>query len=173
MSKSPNCAQNPSKVSFNFFFGSYFGDFDNTNNLLRAHLATQSHGLSACWGARLYCGVYRMALGDTLGDIMRSVYNDRSNSYYDAGIMQGSAHAALLGDPTLRAHPVAPSPTGSAWRTSDRVHLQWDASPETELLGYHVYRAKNTSYHSLVSQNLPSQPRTTLTLFQPPSMPPI
>ncbi len=138
---STSCAQNPTKVSFNFLFGSYFGDFDNADNLLRSHLANETHGLSACWGARPYWGVYRMALGDTLGDIMRTVYNERSSSYYHGGLMQRDVHAALLGDPTLRAHPVAPSGAGIASPASDGTALQWEGSVETELLGYHVYRA--------------------------------
>ena len=142
---SSSFAQSASKVCFNFLFGSYSGDFDNTNNLLRSRLATETHGLSACWGARPYWGVYRMALGDTLGDVMRTVYNERASSYYNGGLMQRNVHAALLGDPTLRAHPVASSAAGSASLSASGMVLQWDASPETGLLGYHVYRADEES----------------------------
>ncbi len=47
---------------------------------------------------------------------------------------------ALLGDPTLRLHPVPP-PTDLRVQAAARgVRLEWCAAPQT-VSGYHVYRA--------------------------------
>jgi hypothetical protein len=55
---------------------------------------------------------------------------------------QRGVHIALMGDPTLRMHPVAP-PTGvAAAPISGGTRLSWTASAES-VLGYHVYRASN------------------------------
>ena len=39
---------------FNLFFGSYFGDWDNANNFLRAPLASEENGLTVAWSGRPY-----------------------------------------------------------------------------------------------------------------------
>jgi hypothetical protein len=50
-----------------------------------------------------------------------------------------------MGDPTLRFHMVEPPRGCSATSSAGAVTLRWDASTESALLGYHVYRAPSPS----------------------------
>jgi len=50
-------------------------------------------------------------------------------------------HVALMGDPTLRLHPVLP-PSRLRARPGSTVELRWRPSPDPKVTGYHVYRAQ-------------------------------
>ena len=126
---------------FLMLFGSYFGDFDSTNNLLRASIAGEGNALSSVWGGRPIHHHYSMGIGESLGTSVRFTQNmsDRVGSdYYQRGIW-----VALLGDPTLRAHPVLPADelVASSAGTQGEVQLTWTPSEDSGLVGYHVYRA--------------------------------
>ena len=85
-----------------------------------------------------------MALGETIGYGIRlsqnnSVLYQNQVNRYTRGI-----HIALMGDPTLRMHPVAPPSALSAANVSEGVRLSWTHSPDSAL-GYHIYRATTPS----------------------------
>jgi hypothetical protein len=92
--------QNP----FTMLFGSYFGDWDNSNNLLRAPLASKGWGLASVWSGRPYWMMHPCGLGAPLAQAALSTYNTW-NIYNAAGFM-GAVHVALMGDPTLRMFAV-------------------------------------------------------------------
>lgn len=138
------------KGVFYTLFGSYFGDWDVANNLLRAPLAgtSDSLGLSSAWNGLL---MYHMALGETIGYSARFSQN---NSPSSASIGWQSAaygnHAQeivinLMGDPTLRLHNVTPPSHVTATTSTGGITLSWNASPDAEISGYHVYRATSAS----------------------------
>ncbi|MGY8687730.1 MAG: hypothetical protein ACKVHP_08355 [Verrucomicrobiales bacterium] len=131
-------ASKPNQVGFGLFFGSYVSDFDN---FLHSFLAVPNYGLTSCWSARPHWNVYRMGLGETMGDVMRSVYNEGSSSFYNAGLLSCGIQASLLGDPTLRLHPLAPAQDLQVQMVEQGSALNWAPSAATDLLGYHVYRA--------------------------------
>ena len=130
---------NDPRVVFTMFFGSYFGDWDSQNNFMRAALATTNYTLTSAWAGRPHWICHHMALGETIGFSTRLTQNNTDN--YDFNNFAGSTHIALMGDPTLRMHIVAP-PTNlvAVANGSVGVDLSWNASPDT-VLGYHVYRA--------------------------------
>ncbi|NOS70500.1 MAG: fibronectin type III domain-containing protein [Verrucomicrobia bacterium] len=132
-------AANDPKVIFTMLFGSYFGDWDSQNNLLRAAIATTNHTLTSVWSGRPHWIFHHMGLGETIGFSTRLTQNNTDN--YDFNDFAGSVHLGLMGNPTLRMHIVAP-PTafGVTKNGSGGVVLSWSASPE-EVIGYHVYRA--------------------------------
>lgn len=127
------------RVVFTLFFGSYFGDWDSQNSFLRAALGTTNYTLTSAWAGRPYWIVHHMALGETIGFSTRLTQNNFG--LYDANYGLQSISIALMGDPTLRMHIVAP-PSALVVTTngSGGVDLGWDASPDA-VLGYHVYRA--------------------------------
>ncbi len=133
-------AQAPRGV-FVFLMGSYFGDWDTRDNLLRASLASPGLGLAAAWSGRPHWFLHPMATGATIGDATRLTQNNRTTYRAPVNGLTGSPHIALLGDPTLRLHPVRPP---AALRAEPApgggLALAWDASPDADL-GYHVYRA--------------------------------
>ncbi|MEW6157142.1 MAG: fibronectin type III domain-containing protein [Verrucomicrobiota bacterium] len=141
---SDNFATTDIQSVFTMFLGSYFGDWDNESNFLRAPLGTTTYGLTASWAGRPHNFYHSMALGETIGHGIRLSQNNTYGGTYSAqnwGTRQ--VHVALLGDPTLRLHPVAPpsSLVGSA--VAGNVVLNWSPAVESDLQGYHVYRSSS------------------------------
>jgi hypothetical protein len=130
------------KTVFTMFLGSFFGDWDNESNFLRAPLGSTTYGLTASWAGRPHWFYHHMALGETIGFSTRLSQNNGSGGLY-AAQNQGSrqVHVALMGDPTLRMHPVIPPSGLSGSVNSSGVTLNWGPSSDTNLRGYHVYRA--------------------------------
>jgi hypothetical protein len=131
------------RVVFTALFGSYFGDWDSPDNFLRAQLATPTYTLASAWAGRPHWMFHHMALGETLGFSTRVTQNNSTT--YAGNLALRWVHIALMGDPTLRMHPVAPpraltvNPSGAT-----RVQLRWLASTDP-VAGYHVYRAETAA----------------------------
>lgn len=130
---------------FTVLFGSYFGDWDYPDNFLRAALAS-GKTLTNFWAGYPNWYFHHMGLGETIGYATTLTQNNGNGHYEPANPSPARVHIALMGDPTLRMHIVAP-PTNvqasSANGTSTTV--TWTASPETGLVGYHVYRFNNAT----------------------------
>lgn len=154
----------PVNAVFSFLFGSYFGDWNTRNNLLRAAVASQPRVLTCAWSGRPHWYMHHMALGETIGFSTRLSQNNRPlvgnqlGNYIPSIIVQASGnaiasvgdrqvHIALLGDPTLRAW-MTPIPTVqslvSRIEPSNVKALQWTA-PTSKVDGYDVYRKVGTS----------------------------
>ena len=140
----------PFRAAFVSLFGSYFGDWDSTNNFMRAPLAGNAtgDGLGLCcfWAGRPTFFMHNMATGESLGYAIRQSLNSQfttvSNPVYTPiNFPGGGTHLGLMGDPSLRMHGVEPPRRLTATTANGSVSLAWTASTETNLLGYHVYRA--------------------------------
>jgi hypothetical protein len=132
------------KAVFVMLFGSYFGNWDGADDIMRAVLATPGMGLACCMAGRPHWFFHHMGLGEPIGYSTRltmnnsTLYQSQSNGYPRA------VYISLMGDPTLRLDPVAPISGLTAAPGADGVHLNWSASPDT-VLGYHVYRSTNSA----------------------------
>lgn len=140
----------PFKAAFVSLFGSYFGDWDVTNNFMKAPLAGNATGdglgLTCFWAGRPTFFMHQMATGGPVGDSIRLSLNSQFSSvsnplYTPINFPGGGTHLGLMGDPSLRMHVVEPPRRLAGTSSSGSVHLSWAASAETNLLGYHVYRA--------------------------------
>jgi len=135
----------PSLAVFNGLFGSYFGDWDTPNNFLRAPLAgtPESLGLASFWSARPHWLLHHMGLGGTIGHSARFSMNNTTENHFGSSSVSYAAgiHMALLGDPSLRLHVVLPPSNLRAQASEGAVSLAWDASPDSNVLGYHVHRS--------------------------------
>ena len=140
----------PFRAAFVSLFGSYFGDWDVTNNFMKAPLAGNAtgDGLGLCcfWAGRPTFFMHSMGMGETLGYSIRQSMNSQFSAvsnpiYTPINFPGGGTHLGLMGDPTLRMHVVEPPRNLMASSTSGSVTLAWSASAEPNLLGYHVYRA--------------------------------
>ncbi|HEX8373324.1 MAG TPA: hypothetical protein VF585_11120, partial [Chthoniobacterales bacterium] len=118
------------RTVFTFLFGSYFGDWDTSDNLVRAALASPTYTLASTWGARPSPVYHTLGMGDPIGAGVRMTQNTGS----------GAIHIALMGDPTLRLHPVKPVTNLQQTTSPSQVSLTWTASTDTGIVGYHVYR---------------------------------
>jgi hypothetical protein len=137
---------------FTMLFGSYFGDWDSKNNILRAALA---HGkiLTNVWSGRPRWFFHHMALGGNIGESTLLSQNNTSSGLYNGMNFMNGVHIALMGDPTLKLHYVKPPKNlFTILKDSAHVNLTWTVSGET-VLGYNIYKRKlkDASYTKLNS----------------------
>ena len=137
---SDDFATNDARVVFTMMMGSYFGDWDTESDILRAPLGGTSYTLTCTYSGAPQSYYHHMALGETIGYGIRLTQNNTTNGLYVATQGSREVHIALMGDPTLRLHPVIP-PSGLSASGSGSVTLTWTASTDTALQGYHIYRA--------------------------------
>ena len=141
---------------FMMLFGSYFGDWDSDNNVLRASIA-QGQTLNAMWAGRPHWSVHHMALGEHIGYSTRLTQNNQSNSGYFGSTLpyfDNWIHISLMGDPTMRMHYVLPPTNLVVVNNNDVADLSWTASPEATI-GYNVYRlAPSLGYYEKVNTSI-------------------
>ena len=125
------------KSVFTVLFGSYFGDWDYPNNLLRAPLGS-GDVLVNFWAGRPNWAFHQMALGETIG-YCTTISQNNVNTYSTGN--PRSIHVALMGDPTLRMHIVGPADSLLAVETINAADLTWVASTDTNVIGYYIYRS--------------------------------
>jgi hypothetical protein len=141
---SDDFALNDIQAVFTMHFGSYFGDWDNESNFLRASLGS-GYALTTTWSGRPHYFYHHMALGETVGYSVRLSQNNGSGGLYEK-VNYGSrfVNSALLGDPTLRLHPVL-APSNLTGASGNGLVLSWTGSSDTAIKGYHVYRASSAN----------------------------
>ncbi len=147
------------KNVFSMLFGSYFGDWDAQNNVLRAPLAHKGWTLTCMWSGRPYGIMHPMAIGENIGYCTRLSQNNldetfylnpRNNKGYSQNYNPTSIHLALMGDPSLRLHPVLPITNLTLTTINQQRHvvLTWNRSADNNITSYRVYRSntRNGSY---------------------------
>lgn len=126
---------------FTMLFGSYFGDWDNENNVLRSPLASNGMILANMWACVPHWYLHPMGLGETIGFCSRLSQNNATE--YSSSWGNRSVHTALMGDPSLRMHIVKPVSVLNIVETNGpEVSLSWE-SPMDSVLGYNIYRSDN------------------------------
>ena len=125
---------------FTMLFGSQFGDWDNTNNFLRAPLAS-GLTLTNCWAGSPPWTLHQMSLGAPIGTSLLATQNSRSNGgvYLDNGPQL--VHVALMGDPTLRMHMAIAPPSAFAQMEGEAVRINWNPAGGLNIEGYNIYRS--------------------------------
>lgn len=137
-----------SRVVFTSVFGSYHGDWDADNALMRSVIAGNptgdSLGLTCFWAGRPNWFPHQPGMGETMGYMARTSMNGGitgGGSYVPGGSSFQGVHVGLMGDPALRMHAVEPPRQLAGSSSGGQISLSWAASTETALQGYHVYRA--------------------------------
>lgn len=125
---------------FTMLFGSYFGDWNYTDGLLKSSL-TQGNALTTVWAARPNWHFYHMALGENIGYSAKITQNNNgqyiSNTEYPA-YFTSIVSMNLLGDPSLRNVYCLPPSDLIILEEEDGVQMNWFKSPDAD--GYNVYR---------------------------------
>ena len=135
----------PVKVVFNTWWASSYWEWDTEDAFMRAPLAATGYSLINCWSDNPAWIFHHMALGANVGASARITQNNVD--YYNhqgtlnLPLYRRGVHMSLLGDPTLRLHIVAPPTNLLTSVAGNQVNLVWTASPQTNLLGYNLYRA--------------------------------
>ncbi|HUS35181.1 MAG TPA: Calx-beta domain-containing protein [Verrucomicrobiae bacterium] len=128
---------------FYLLHGSYFGDWNTMDNFLRSAIATPNYGLVSIWSSLPHWYFHPMALGETIGFATQLTQNNRNGNYRNsADLSIGQVHISMMGDPTLRAFPLAP-PSNFQIGISDKLSFNWNPSWQA-VEGYNIYYA--TSY---------------------------
>ena len=154
---------------FNMSFGSYFGDWDNTNNFLRANIAS-GNALTNVWSGIPNWWFQNMGMGDNIGYSTLLTMNNQNLYTPQNGGWQGQpynrVHLALMGDPSLRM-TVVPRPSNLQVSNNGGLAAFTWSPPMGSVDGYHVYEV-NQSTGSLV--RLTPSP-VTQTNFSSPAVP--
>jgi hypothetical protein len=133
-----NFATKQLNTVFSMRFGSWSADWNDPDNVMRCVLGSAPSALTCSWAGGPYNQYYwyyhPMALGYTAGYSARYTQGNQSSSY------PTPVYGQLVGDPTLRMHPVVTPSNLTATAYSDGVALHWDETPAA-VRGYAVYRA--------------------------------
>lgn len=141
----PDFANNNPKAAFLILHGSYFGDWDNEDNFLRASIASQDYTLVGIWSGLPHWYMHHMALGKTAGYSTRISQNNTGLYKSHRNFSAGQVHVSLIGDPTLTMFPVIPPANLGAQSSANGVSLSWGASNDENIAGYHIYYATSPS----------------------------
>lgn len=144
-------AQDTLQNIFTMLLGSQFGDWDNTDNFLKAPLASPSWTLTNCWAGNPPYTFHKMAMGEPIGNGLLATQNATASDYYPGPAL---VHTALMGDPSLRLHPVKMPSNLTFSTTTESVELAWEAPENETLIGYYIYRADSltTNFQRLNDQ---------------------
>ncbi|MEW6160222.1 MAG: fibronectin type III domain-containing protein [Verrucomicrobiota bacterium] len=137
---------NDIQAVFNFYLGSYYGDWNNESNFLRSSLGCPTYTLAVSYSGFPHSFFHHMGLGASAGYGILISQNNRTNgTYLPQGQGTTQVHISLLGDPTLRLHPVIPPGRLTGTPGGGGVNLSWAASTDSDIRGYHVYRAPSAN----------------------------
>ncbi len=126
-------------VAFAMLDGSYLGQWDFENSLMRTFLATGNGGLGIVWARAMTLPLESLAMGEPIGGGMRRFLNN--TNFFRPG---GSVVPELLGDPTLRLQITPPVKKLTSSKSRGRVRLEWSAASEPDTR-YYVYRSGGLS----------------------------
>jgi hypothetical protein len=135
-------AANSYNTVFTQLFGSYFGDWDSQDNLLRAAIASQGSTLASVWSGRPFWYFHHMAAGYTIGYAALLTMNNKG-TYSNTGYGYNMTHIALMGDPSLKSNYIKPVSNISAQVNKTVIELNWNVPTQTNIHGYNVYRSNS------------------------------
>jgi hypothetical protein len=128
---------------FSMIFGSYHGDWDSRDNVLRAAIASRPSILTSVWSGRPTWFFHKMLFGQTIGEAAKLTQNYTFDEYPSMAVWGDRVvHIALMGDPTLRHHIVQPVENITIQKTSNfGLEINWEYEHENS--GFYIYRSNN------------------------------
>jgi hypothetical protein len=133
-------------IVFTTLCGSYFGDWNNESNFLRAILGASGATLVSAFAAQPPWLFHTMGLGEPIGTSAQMTQNNKEGGLYPPQIRHaGLIHVALMGDPTLRLHPVLPPVNFKGTQQAGVMTLSWERPSADGLQGYYLYKANSSA----------------------------
>lgn len=117
---------------------------------IRALLGLQTKCLVTLWTTTGINIFHQACTGEALGLSLKTIMNHNStNQYlekapqqYDTQDWWNRTHFAFYGDPTLNLYQIAPpSNISLSKNNNNQAVLQWNASPDTSVTGYHIFKS--------------------------------
>lgn len=150
-------AANEVKGLFSMLFGSYFGDWDVADNLLRAPLANDYPALTNAWAARPQWFMHHLTSGHSMGYVTKLTQNNNPGTGYLSNVLYlppqypngvhystgyREIHVALMGDPTLRLEMgFVHSPENVAGTViKNGAEITWEVPPIDGIYHFNIYR---------------------------------
>ncbi len=131
---------NDAKGVFVMLFGSFMGNWDGQDDLLRSVLATPTMGLACMMVGEPHWFVHHMGLGETIGYGARLSANNSMLYQSASNAFMRAVYITLMGDPALRQDPMAPPSGLTAAAGAGTVALNWNPGADP-VLGYNIYVA--------------------------------
>jgi len=128
---------------FLILHGSYFGDWNNSDNFLRAAIGSPNYTLASIWSGLPHWYMHHMALGKSVGFSTRVSQNNVNLYKSHENLSAHQVHISLIGDPTLEMFPVIPAANLSGQAVGGGVNLNWSGSGDGNITGYNVYYASS------------------------------
>lgn len=148
-------SKRPITSIFTMIFGSYFGDWDSKDNVMRSVVASRGTVLTTGWAARPHWFFHPMGLGKPIGEVLLGAQNNVQQympSIYVTNRFPGGVyyqvaprgtHIALIGDPTLRMTSNMPIETPKNIGVTSTVSAQIDWESVPNVTGYLVYKSSS------------------------------
>ena len=148
-------SKRPITSIFTMIFGSYFGDWDSKDNVMRSVVASRGTVLTTGWAARPHWFFHPMGLGKPIGEVLLGAQNNTQQympsiyvtKRYPGGVYYQVAprgtHIALIGDPTLRMTSNMPieTPKNIGVTSTVSAQIDWESVPNAN--GYLVYKSSS------------------------------
>ena len=148
-------SKRPITSIFTMIFGSYFGDWDSKDNVMRSVVASRGTVLTTGWAARPHWFFHPMGLGKPIGEVLLGAQNNTQQympsiyvtKRYPGGVYYQVAprgtHIALIGDPTLRITSNMPieTPKNIGVTSTVSAQIDWESVPNAN--GYLVYKSSS------------------------------
>ncbi len=134
-------AEKPQHALFLMIFGSYLGDWDYQNDMLRAAIASEPSALICAWAGRPFWHFHRLNADATFGDCTLLTQINQYE-YPSTGIYGNrEVHIALMGDPTLTQYALKPAPVPILKAVGKGPLQGVEVSWPDDGRSYHVFRA--------------------------------
>jgi hypothetical protein len=128
------------RAVFVMLFGSFFGNWNVTDDVMRSVLATPTLGLACFMAGEPHWFVHHMGLGETIGYGARLTMNNSTLYQNASNVFTRAVYIALMGDPALRQDPISPPSGLTASAGPGGVALNWKPGNDA-VLGYNIYRS--------------------------------
>lgn len=172
---SKDFADRGTNAVFTMLFGSYFGDWHFTDNLLRAAIASDPMALTAIWSGRPHWYLHHMVFGVPIGYSQYITQNNWDlyipNEYFYDGTSKEpltaatglkGTHISLAGDPTLRMYPgELPEPLSISVTGQDQnsAIIKWEVPEEDGIYYYNIYKSDySNGPFTRINENIISNP---------------
>jgi hypothetical protein len=142
------------------FMGSYLGDWDSKNNLLRSAIATDAGILNSFFGGRPFWYLHKMSLGESIGDAYKLSINN--SNFYNSTCLYGfnMLHIALMGDPTTRINIAPPPENLKILKQEDKIEFTWTKPQGAISCNYNIYQSDSLGGDFVKINNAPISDET-------------
>ncbi len=134
---------------------SYWGFNDEPQSFyysrIRALLAADTKCLVTLWTTSAVNTFHQACSGEPLGNAIKETMNynvisnniERPPQKWDTEDWWNRTHFAYNGDPTLRLYQTRPPSSLVVNKINNQAILSWNASPDSTVIGYHIYKSTN------------------------------